>query len=146
MLRSTWRTMMDSVDQAILHELQKDSRLSMRKLAERVYLTPPAVAERVRRLEARGIITGYTIVIDQEKIAPKILAFVNIFMKSNQHERFLEFVHASEVVRECYRISGDPCYLLRVETPDHAQLNAFLESILTHGNYRLNIVISSLSK
>jgi DNA-binding Lrp family transcriptional regulator len=83
---------LDSVDEAILRQLKANSRLSMRRLAELVHMTPPAVAERVRRLEDRGIITGYTIQIDRTRVAPVVTAYVDVLMKSNEHARFLVFL------------------------------------------------------
>ena len=137
---------MDAVDQAILHHLQANGRLSMRRLAELVHLTPPAVTERVHRLEERGIIAGYTVRVDRSKVAPVLTAYVEVLMKSNDHARFLQFVQAQGEVRECHRISGDACYLLKLEVPDPGALDRFLDQLLQHANYRLNLTISSVVK
>ncbi|WP_165422772.1 Lrp/AsnC family transcriptional regulator [Ktedonosporobacter rubrisoli] len=137
---------MDNINKAILLELQRNSRLSMRKLAALIHMTAPAVTERVRRLEEQGIITGYTIRIDQQKINPIIEAYVETFMKSSHHQEFLKFVQAQKEIRECHRISGNACYLLKIEVPDQGTLNTFLEALLTYANYRLNIVIASTVK
>jgi Lrp/AsnC family leucine-responsive transcriptional regulator len=137
---------MDAVDETILRELQRNGRLSMRKLADLVYLTAPAVAERVRRLEEAGIITGYTIRMDSQKVQPKLLAYVDVFMKSSYHQNLLQFIQDSEEVRECHRVSGDSCYLLKVEVLDQEALNRFLEDLLAYANYRLKIVVSSTIK
>ncbi|HLG78346.1 MAG TPA: winged helix-turn-helix transcriptional regulator, partial [Ktedonobacteraceae bacterium] len=77
---------MDTIDTAIVQALQGNSRLSMRKLARQVHMTAPAVAERVRRLEDQGIIVGYTIRVDQQKIAARLLAYVDVLMKTNHHQ------------------------------------------------------------
>jgi|SRR6266567_8250880 len=137
---------MDAVDETILRELQRNGRLSMRKLADLVYLTAPAVAERVRRLEEAGIIMGYTIRMDSQKVQPKLLAYVDVFMKSSYHQNLLQFIQDSEEVRECHRVSGDSCYLLKVEVLDQEALNRFLEDLLAYANYRLKIVVSSTIK
>lgn len=135
--------MLDRVDMAILKQLRADGRLSMRRLGERVHLTAPAVAERVRRLEERGIIARYTIEIDRSKFEPVLLAFVDVIMQSNDHARFLQFLQTRAEVREWHRISGDCCYMLRVETSDRAVLERFLDELLRYANYRLNLVLSS---
>lgn len=137
---------MDAIDKAILQYLKEDSRLSLRQLGERVHLSAPAVAERVRRLEEQGIVLRYTIVVDKNKLGTIVTAWVNVFMKNSDHARFLRFVEAKEEVRECHRLSGDSCYLLKVETRDQETLEGFLDSLLTYGNYRLNIAISSQIK
>lgn len=129
-----------------MQNLKENSRQSLRRLAALVHLTPPAVAERVRRLEERGIILRYTIAVDRNKLAAKITAWVNVFLKTSDHARFLRFAEAAESVRECHRISGDSCYLLKVETADQATLERFLDHLLAYGNYRLNISLSSIVK
>lgn len=138
---------MDTIDTAIVQALRENSRLSMRKLATLVHMTAPAVAERVRHLEEQGIIVGYTIRVDQQKIAPKMLAYVDVIMHSNHHQSFLQLMQGREEVRECHRIAGgNVCYVLKVEVLDQKALNAFLEVLLTYANYRLNVVIASTVK
>ena len=138
---------MDTIDTAIVQALRENSRLSMRKLATLVHMTAPAVAERVRHLEEQGIIVGYTIRVDQQKIAPKLLAYVDVIMHSNHHQSFLQLMQGREEVRECHRIAGGSvCYVLKVEVLDQKALNAFLEVLLTYANYRLNVVIASTVK
>ena len=146
MISGGYERAMDAVDETILRELQRNGRLSMRKLADLVYLTAPAVAERVRRLEEAGIIMGYTIRMDSQKVQPKLLAYVDVFMKSSYHQNLLQFIQDSEEVRECHRVSGDSCYLLKVEVLDQEALNRFLEDLLAYANYRLKIVVSSTIK
>ncbi len=139
-------THLDVVDQAILRKLKQNSRLSLRRLAAMVHLTPPAVAERVRRLEERGIILRYTIAVDQKQLGLQVTAWVNVFLKTTDHARFLRFVETEDKVREWHRVSGDSCYLLKVETIDQAAVERFLDDLLAYGNYRLNIALSSSVK
>lgn len=137
---------MDATDIAIVQALREDSRLSMRKLAAVVHMSTPAVAERVRRLEEEGIITGYTIRVDEQKIAPRMLTYVNVHMKTN-HQGFLQLIAGREEVRECHRIAGgNVCYLLKLEVINQAALNEFLDTLLPYANYSLNIVIASTVK
>jgi Lrp/AsnC family leucine-responsive transcriptional regulator len=137
---------LDRTDVAILRELLADARLSVRELGARVHLSPPAAGERLRRLEEAGIIAGYRAVIDVSRIRPRITAFVNVTMKTPDHQRFLDFARNHPSIRECHRLSGDSCYLLRTENDDHAALETLLDAILGYGNYRLNIALSSFAK
>lgn len=139
-------TNVDAVDEAILRCLKGNSRISLRQMAALVHLTPPAVAERVRRLEERGIILRYTIAVNRSKLGTKLTAWINVFMKNTDHARFLRFTEVTEEVRECHRLSGDSCYLLKVETSDQVSLERFLDGLLVYGNYRLNIALSSTIK
>jgi Lrp/AsnC family leucine-responsive transcriptional regulator len=136
----------DRTDALILGELARDARLSMRELSARVNLSAPAVGERVRRLEEAGVITGYHAAFDLTLVAPRVRAFVNTTMKSADHRSFLAFAEGEDAVREIHRISGDSCYLLCVETADHAELERLLERILDYANYRVNITLSSNAK
>jgi len=135
--------MLDNTDRKILRELQKDARLSMRQLAARVHLSAPAVGGRVQRLEGLGIIRGYSVQLDEKQIAAGITAFVNVIMKSAAHASFLRFAEGEPAIREIHRLSGDSCYLLRVNLPDHPALERLLDNVLEHGNYRVNIAVSS---
>lgn len=67
---------MDLIDRKILHELQLNAKISMKELAQKVYLSSPSTIERVRRLEENGIIKGYKAIIDAEKLNRNITAFV----------------------------------------------------------------------
>jgi Lrp/AsnC family leucine-responsive transcriptional regulator len=138
---------LDDVDESILQALKGNSRLTLRKLAEIVHMTAPAVAERVRRLEEQQIITQYTILIDYSKFAPKLTAYVYVSMKnSNNHHSFLHFVRAKTQIRECHRIADDAAYILKVEVTAQEELNTLQTELLNYGQYRLNSVVSSLIK
>jgi len=138
---------LDDVDESILQALKSNSRISLRKLAEMVHMTAPAVAERVRRLEEQQIITHYTILIDYSKFAPRLTNYIYISMKSdNNHHSFLHFVRTKEQIRECHRVTDDADYLLKVEVATQEELNIVLSGLLNYGNYRLNTVISSIIK
>lgn len=139
---------LDEIDQAILQALKANGRLSLRKLAQRVHMTAPAVAERVRRLEDQQIIAGYTIEIDSSKLSPKLTAYIPVFLSKREgiERSFLCFVQKREEICECYRTAGESCYLLKVSVPDHAHLNALLDALLTYGSYRLHLVIDEPTK
>ncbi|QBD76692.1 Lrp/AsnC family transcriptional regulator [Ktedonosporobacter rubrisoli] len=134
---------LDEVDKAILQALQEDGRLSLRKLAQRVHMTAPSVAERVRRLEEQRIIVGYAAQIDSNKVSPMLTAFIHVFLSKREgnHRSFLRFVEGREEICECYHTAGDSCHLLKVMVPDHACLDALVNELLVYGDYRLHLVI-----
>ncbi len=136
----------DRIDTLILEELTANARLSMRELAARVRLSPPAVGERVKRLETAKIITGYHAALDLGAMTPRVRAFVNVIVKSANHTRFLAFAEGEPAVREIHRISGDSYFLLLVETADHRELEALLARVLEYGSYRVNVTLSSQAK
>lgn len=119
----------DERDIAILRELQRDSRLSVRELAARVHRSPTPVYERLRRLEAEGIIKGYTLNLDLEKAGRGFTVFCNVKLRhisTEIHERFAAEVKAMEEVTECYNVSGTVDYMLKVQVPDMKSYRVFV--------------------
>lgn len=112
---------LDSTDIDILRALQADGRLSVRELAAKVHRSATPVFERLRRLEADGVIKSYTALIDQNKIGRGFTVFCNVRLRHINTEIHTEF--ASEVMRmnevsECYNVSGGFDYILKVQVPD----------------------------
>lgn len=123
----------DDIDRSILRELQADSRLSVRQLAARVNRSATPVHERLHRLEEGGIIKAYTIDIDREKAGLSFTVFCNVSLKhinSDIHEAFAKAVLAMSEVTECYNISGDYDYMLKVEVPDMKSYRSFVTDTL----------------
>lgn len=112
---------LDRIDRAILHELQLDGRVSNVKLAERVNLSESACLRRVKRLEDAGVIEGYIMLINQAAVGLPGNVFVEITLNRQQREDLDAFearvLQVPEVL-ECYLMSGDYDYLLRVAAAD----------------------------
>lgn len=112
---------LDRIDRAILHELQLDGRVSNVKLAERVNLSESACLRRVKRLEDAGVIEGYIMLINQTAVGLPSNVFVEITLNRQQREDLDAFearvLQVPEVL-ECYLMSGDYDYLLRVAAAD----------------------------
>lgn len=133
----------DQLDWQLLAELQADGRLSYNELSRRVHLSPPAVAERVRRLEAAGIITGYTARVDPTRAGQPLLAFIrlrcslgNCLLKTTRAEDYPEVV-------EVHKLSGEHCTMLKVRATSLAHLEGLVERLGTHGEIRTHIVLST---
>jgi DNA-binding Lrp family transcriptional regulator len=112
---------LDRTDRAILHELQQDGRLTNAALAARVKLSESACLRRVRALEARRLIRGYVGLVDQSAAGYPDNVFVRITLTSQQRNDLLAFesaVRQIPEVMECYLMSGDADYLLRVIVAD----------------------------
>lgn len=135
--------MLDKTDMDILDELSKNSRITMKKLGEKVHLTGPATSARVAKLEDSGVIEGYGIKVNQVKLGFYIHAFLTIITQSINHQPYLSFIKTQEqyLVRN-YKISGDGCYLLECKFPSNELMNKLLEGLNEHANYKLSIVIS----
>ena len=125
---------LDAIDQRILAELQKNARLSNVELADRAGLSPSPCLRRVRTLEEDGVIKGYAALVDQDAVGLPVSVFIMVSLE-RQVERALEVfeerVRALPEVMECYLMTGDSDYLLRVVTRDLQAYEQFLMRHLT---------------
>lgn len=125
---------LDEVDAAILRRLQADGRLSNVELARSVNLSPPATHARLRRLEQQGFIRDYVALVDREKLGYDMLCFVNVSLQLHQFEaieRFYRAVADMPEVLECYHVTGEFDYLLKVAIHNRRDLERFIVKRLT---------------
>lgn len=122
--------------------LQDNARISMTELGKGVGLTQPAVTERVRRMEEKGIIKNYRMVVAREKIGKRAMAV--IWMRATNCESFHAFCQSAQEVIECHRISGGEYnHLLKVVTESLPDLEIFENQIVKYGKFATSIVLSS---
>jgi Lrp/AsnC family transcriptional regulator, leucine-responsive regulatory protein len=118
-LRQLASSAVDAIDRAIIDQLQRNGRLTNVELAERVGLSPSPCLRRVRQLEASGVITGYTAVVDRDAVGRSYEPLVWVTLSQVTRESMTEFeeaVQAIDDVVEVMRMMGQPDYLLRVAT------------------------------
>lgn len=134
---------MDQTDWRIVEELQRDGRLSFNKLAQRVNLSSPAVAERVRRLEESGVITGYRAQVDPVRVGLPLTAFVQ--MRCSMGRCLLKTTTAEELpeVVEIHKLSGNWCSMLKIRAASMEHLEGLFEHIGAHGEMNTHIVLST---
>jgi Lrp/AsnC family leucine-responsive transcriptional regulator len=134
---------LDSLDWQLLAELQRDGRLSFNELARRVHLSPPAVAERVRRLEHNGVITGYAATVDREQVGQPIVCFVEL--RCDHGRCLLRTTDAEDYpeISEIHKLSGERCSMLKVHATSLQHLEGIIERIGEHGEMRSHIVLST---
>src|SRR6202046_2525800 len=107
----------DAVNQRLLAERQPDPRITMSELGRRVGLSAPAVTERVQRLERCGVIAGYRLELDPAALGFPVSAYVRIRPGPGQLRRIAELAATIPAVTECYRITGEDCFIMRVYAP-----------------------------
>lgn len=125
---------MDAIDRQILRELQKDSAITNVELARRVHLAPSPCLTRVKALEAAGVITRYVALADAKQLGLGLNVFISISLKEQSRDALAEFerrVSEHEEVMECYLMTGDSDYLIRVAVADMAALERFILNQLT---------------
>lgn len=136
---------MDQTDIAILGILRQNSRCQWKEIGEKVHLTGQAVSARVQALQDAGVIRRFTVALDETKLGKSLLAFITVFMSSNDHTAFRAFIRRQSAITEAHRVSGEGCYWLKAALASHDELTALLESILRYGNYRVNISIATIT-
>jgi Lrp/AsnC family leucine-responsive transcriptional regulator len=125
---------LDSIDRRIIAALQADSRITMQALAEKVGLSVSPCHRRVKLLEERGVITGYIATVDQKSVGLPVSVFISIKLARQKEEdlkRFAKAVAGWDEVLECYLMTGNRDYLLRVVAADLGSYEHFLTSKLT---------------
>ncbi|MBA3378218.1 MAG: Lrp/AsnC family transcriptional regulator [Chloroflexota bacterium] len=134
----------DTLDERILSELQTNGRLTMKALAERVGLSSPAMIERVRRLEERGVLAGYRAVVDPSAIGRPLTALISIDLDRRHHDVFLNRLRSEPSVESCHRITGEHSYLVKVHVSSTEELELLVDELGDAGaKCSTNIVLSS---
>jgi Lrp/AsnC family leucine-responsive transcriptional regulator len=130
----------DEIDRRILRELSADGRVSLAELGRRVSLSPPAVAERVGRLERSGVITGYHAAIDPRALGYQLTAIVRVKPSARQLPRIAELAEGIPEISECLRITGEDCFFLKVHLRSIDELSPLLDRFLRYGSTTTSIV------
>ncbi|MCF2219322.1 MAG: Lrp/AsnC family transcriptional regulator [Chlorobi bacterium] len=124
---------LDNKDLQLLRLLQSDAKLTVKELAKEVNLSPSPVFERVKRLEQEGYVKKYAAILDAEKLNLGFTVYCQLKLKSNDSYLAVEFereIMEIEEVAECYSISGDFDFLLKVYVKDMKQYQNFVFNIL----------------
>jgi Lrp/AsnC family leucine-responsive transcriptional regulator len=134
---------LDDTDWRILGELQTNARITFTELGRRVALTPPAVAERVRRLEESGVITAFRSELDPASVGYPITAFVRWTALGPDCAYLGEVAKEFEEIVECHRITGETSYILKVVARSVQHLEQLINRLLPHGSTITSLVLSS---
>jgi Lrp/AsnC family transcriptional regulator, leucine-responsive regulatory protein len=121
---------LDDTDLRILGLLQEDCRTPLARLGEDVGLSAPAVLERIKKLEAAGVITGYHAILDGRRIGLDVTAFIGVITSDpDSIAQFEEQVTALENVLECHHVTGEYTFLLKVKTASTSTLERLITQI-----------------
>jgi Lrp/AsnC family leucine-responsive transcriptional regulator len=135
---------LDETGWAILRELQENARISFSELGRRVSLTPPAVAERIRRMEEAGLITGYRAQVALDQIGYPISAFVRMRARGERGCSILgEFVEEVPEVVEANRVTGEDSYIMKVVVRSVEHLQELIDRLMPYGETVTALVLSS---
>jgi len=134
---------MDGIDHLLLSALQDDARASYAELGRRVGLTPPAVAERVRRLEQSGVISGYHAQIDLKKAGFGLVAFIRLTSPPELAQQLGRVAAETPEVLEFHHVTGTEGYVLKAAARSIEHLERVIVRLLPYGQTTTSIVLSS---
>lgn len=131
---------LDETDWSVLRELQHDGRLSVTDLARRVRLSATATTDRIRRLECKGVITGYTAQVDLGQLGAKVMAIVRLAYPGRSREPLARAFDEHPEILECQRVTGDDCYVLKVAATSMDHLAAIVDDLGDIGHVTTSVV------
>ena len=135
---------MDQTDLKLISLLEENARMPLKSLAEKVFLSSPATAARIKRLEEEGIITGYGVRVNRTRLGFPITAFIHLDLTPDQKSVFYPFVRACPSVLECSCITGRYSMLLKVAFPSTEELDTFINRLHNFGPTETQIVFSTV--
>ncbi|WP_283583980.1 Lrp/AsnC family transcriptional regulator [Limosilactobacillus difficilis] len=120
---------MDKIDRQIINMLQQNARVSLKQMSQACYISSPAIAARINKLEKKGIITGYHSTVNLEKLKFHVKAFVQVQLEPRQKKQFYPYIQQIPNVIECNCVTGDFSEVMEVVFPTTADLDDFINVI-----------------
>ena len=130
---------MDKIDLKLISLLQQNARMPLKQLAEQVYLSSPATAARLERLEKEGIISGYRAEVNLKKLGFPVIAFINLELRPDQKPEFYPFICSHPNVLECSCVTGHFAMHIKVAFDSTENLDQFIGLIQKYGSTETQI-------
>lgn len=140
---SGFEKLLDRTALKLLRALQENARLSFSELGRQVALSPPAVAERVRKMEEAGIISGYHAQVEPDKVGLPIRAFITLRTRAEKYPDVITLVRNAPEILECHHVSGGESFIMRVVASSISHLESLIEELSPFGQTTTLIVLSS---
>lgn len=134
---------LDATNLRLLAELQQDARISQAELGRRVGLSPPAVAERLSRLERDGTLAGYHAQVDPRALGYTLAAIIRMRPAPRQIPKVAEVAQATAEVVECHRVTGEDCFYMKVHVRSVEHLEEVIDRFTPYGQTTTSIIQSS---
>ncbi|MCG2459538.1 Lrp/AsnC family transcriptional regulator [Flavobacteriaceae bacterium F89] len=143
-MEKTLETKVDDLSWRILKMLQKNARETFANIGRQVGLTPPAVAERIKKMEDLGILLGYKAIVSHIQVGYQLKAIITLRAFMGKLRPFLEAVNSFEEVTNCYRITGNENIIMEVVLKDQFHLEKFIDKLIQYGETRTHIILSEI--
>lgn len=139
-------TALDDVDRRILALLQRDGRMTNAAIGTEVGLTAPSVFERVRKLEQRGVIRGYTALVDAAALGKTLTALIRLTVQADEkYDRGLRGIAADPDVLELYNVAGEDCLVIKAKVASPMELEALIRRIRRQITVQRSVTMIALS-
>jgi Lrp/AsnC family transcriptional regulator, leucine-responsive regulatory protein len=135
---------LDEIDRRLVTALQADARLSYRALGRQIGLSQPAVADRVRRLEESGVLTGYRAGVDRGRAGLPVTAFLRVTCTGDKFRAVHRLAEELPAVLECHHVTGEACFIVKVAEADLTGLERTIDRFREHGETVSSVVLSSI--
>ncbi len=132
--------MLDDVDKRILELLSRDGRMSVKDLAQNVGLSSPSTSDRIRRLEERGVIRGFTVEVDPESIGFTLQAIIRVRPLPGKLHVVQQLIEQIPEISECDKVTGDDCFIARLHVRSIEELDTILDRIADKAETNTSIV------
>lgn len=135
--------MLDAINRKILAALQDNARISYAELGKKVHLSAPAVAERIRKLESAGVITGYSLQVNLDKVGYPIVALVQCKVYRTKEREFKALMLSYDEVIECHNVTGEQAFLVKLAVASMSQLDDILEAFIDYSDTNTMMILST---
>ena len=134
---------MDHIDREILQILQHNARTSLKTIAEKTFLSSPAVSARIEKLEKDNVITGYQAQVNPMKLGYHIIAFINLNVMPEDKQKFYKYAETIPNILECSSVTGEYSVMMIVAFESTMQLDQFLGQLQKFGKTSTQIVFAT---
>lgn len=134
---------MDELDRKIIRLMSQNARIPVKDIAQEINLTSPAVSSRIRKLEQDGIISGYTVVLHPPEGHVRVEALISLSVGPTQHEDLMNMLQAEPDVLQCFRITGNYSFTVKVSCEGVDALERLLNKFQKIGSTNTQIILST---
>jgi len=134
---------LDAIDIALIEALQENGRMAVSELGRKIGLSQPAASERLKRLEERGVITGYGVRLDPARLGLHMMAVIRLRTTHEHIQPCLKQFAAMPEVIEVLRLTGEDCFHLKVMVPTPQQLESIVDAVARFGPVTTSLVLRS---
>tara|TARA_Y100000385_G_scaffold281359_1_gene334039 strand:- start:6674 stop:7108 length:435 start_codon:yes stop_codon:yes gene_type:complete len=136
----------DSFNIEIISLLKTNARMSFAKIGKAIGLTAPAVAQRIQSMESEGIIEGYTIALNEEKLGIDIKAIITVKYGLGKRASFLNSLDSFPEIQSCFLVTGEDCVIMTAHLRNNQHLVSLLDRIAEYGISKTSIILDDLVK